>query len=177
MANQTWKVDPAHSEIMFKIRHMMLSTVTGYFRKFDIEAETDGDDFKKAGNISFTAEVESIDTNNEQRDAHLKSEDFFKAAEFPQVKFVSKSFEENGENSTLTGDLTMRGVTKPVTLNVEYGGIAVDPYGQTKAGFTVTGKIKRKDFGLSWDAVTEAGSVVVSDEVRLLIEVQLVKQA
>ena len=173
----TWKVDPMHSEIQFKVKHLMITTVTGYFSSFNIEAETEDAEFTSAKNVVFTADVDSISTNNEQRDTHLKSPDFFDAANHGQIKFVGNRYEKvSGDDYKLHGDLTIRGTTKPVTVNVEFGGIVVDPYGQTKAGFTVTGKINRKEFGLTWDAVTEAGSVVVSDEIRLNCEVQLVKQ-
>lgn len=172
----TWKIDPAHSEIQFKVKHLMITTVTGYFRKFDLTVETDNDDFKTASRIEFTADIHSIDTNNEQRDTHLKSDDFFNAEKFSELRFVGKKYESSGDTAKLHGDLTIRDVTKPVTVNVEFGGIVVDPYGQTKAGFTVEGKINRKDFHLMWDAVTEAGQVVVSNEIRLHAEIQLVKQ-
>jgi len=171
-----WKIDPAHSEIQFKVRHLMITTVTGYFRKFDLEVETETEDFETASRIEFTADINSIDTNNEQRDTHLKSGDFFLAEEHKELKFVGKKYESKGDNAQLHGDLTIRGVTKPITVNVEFGGIVVDPYGQTKAGFTVDGKISRKEFGLMWNAVTEAGQVVASDEIRLHCEIQLVKQ-
>jgi polyisoprenoid-binding protein YceI len=171
-----WKLDPAHSEIQFKVKHLMITTVTGYFKKFDLEVETASDDFTTASGIEFTADINSIDTNNEQRDTHLKSADFFKAEEFGQLKFTGKKYETDGENAKLHGDLTIRGVSKPLTVNVEFGGIVVDPYGQTKAGFTVSGKISRKEFGLTWSAVTEAGQVVVGDEIRIHAEIQLVKQ-
>lgn len=173
----TWKIDPAHSEIQFKVRHLMVTNVTGYFRKFDLNVETETDDFNTAKKIEFTADLDSIETNNEQRDAHLKSDDFFNAEKFKQLKFVGKDYKSNGDEATLTGDLTIRDVTKPINLNVEYGGSVVDPYGQSKAGFTVTGKINRKDYNLVWDAVTEAGQVVVSNEIRIHCEIQLVKQA
>lgn len=172
----TWKIDPAHSEIQFKVKHLMITTVTGYFRTFDLVVETANDDFNTASRIEFTADINSIDTNNEQRDTHLKSPDFFNAEQHSQLKFVGKKYESNGDMARLHGDLTIRDVTKPITVNVEFGGIVVDPYGQTKAGFTVEGKINRKDFGLSWDAVTEAGQVVVSNEIRLHAEIQVVKQ-
>jgi polyisoprenoid-binding protein YceI len=172
----TWKIDPAHSEIQFKVKHLMITTVTGYFRKFDLIVETENDDFNTASRIEFTADIDSIDTNNEQRDTHLKSADFFNAEEHGQIKFVGKKYESSGDTAKLHGDLTIRGTTKPVTVNVEFGGIVVDPYGQTKAGFTVAGKINRKEFGLTWDAVTEAGQVVVSNEIRLHAEIQVVKQ-
>ncbi|WP_374163965.1 YceI family protein [Arcticibacter sp. MXS-1] len=171
-----WKIDPTHSEVQFKVKHLMITTVTGYFKEFDLEVETEGDDFAKAGKIEFTANVDSISTNNEQRDTHLKSADFFHAEEHATVHFVGTSLEQDGDEGKLHGDLTIKGVTKPIALEVEFGGIVVDPYGQTKAGFTVKGKISRKEFGLTWSAVTEAGQVVVSDDIRILCEIQLVKQ-
>lgn len=172
----TWKIDPAHSEIQFKVKHLMITTVTGYFRKFDLTVETENDDFNTASRIEFTADIQSIDTNNEQRDTHLKSGDFFKADEFGELRFVGKKYEASGDNAKLHGDLTIRDITRPITLNVEFGGTVVDPYGQSKAGFTVEGKINRKDFNLMWDAVTEAGQVVVSNEIRIHAEIQLIKQ-
>ncbi len=172
-----WTVDPAHSEIQFKVKHLMITTVTGYFTRFSLEVETEGTDFTKASRIQFTADIDSINTNNAQRDTHLKSPDFFDAATHAQLTFVGKGFEESDDDYLLHGDLTIRGVTRPVTVKVDFAGTVVDPYGQTKAGFTIDGKISRKAFGLTWDAVTEAGSVVVSDEIKLHAEVQLVKQA
>ena len=171
-----WKIDPAHSEIQFKVKHLMITTVTGYFKKFDLEVVTENEDFTTAQVIRFTAEVESIDTNNQQRDTHLKSPDFFNATEHNQIVFEGKRYETNGEEGKLHGNLTIRGVARPVTLQVEFGGTVIDPYGQTKAGFTVSGKISRKEYGLTWNAVTEAGQVVVSDEIRIHAEIQLVKQ-
>ena len=172
-----WKIDPAHSEILFKVKHLMITTVTGYFKQFDLNVETETEDFSTAKRIEFTADINSIDTNNAQRDTHLKSADFFNAEEHAQLRFVGNKYEAKGDEAKLHGDLTIRGVVKPITLNVEFGGMVVDPYGQTKAGFTVNGKISRKEFGLTWNAVTEAGSVVVSDEIKIHAEVQLVKQA
>lgn len=178
MANVKWAVDPTHSEVQFKVKHLMITTVTGYFQKFNIEAETEDDQFTKANRVVFTADVNSISTNNEQRDTHLRSADFFDAEQHGEIRFEGKNYEKvSGDNYKLHGNLTIKGVSKPVTVDVEFGGIVVDPYGQTKAGFTVTGKISRKEFGLTWNAVTEAGSVVVSDEIKLQAEVQLVKQA
>ncbi|GGG20590.1 YceI family protein [Pontibacter amylolyticus] len=177
MATTKWIVDPTHSEVQFKVRHLMITTVTGYFEKFNVEVETEGEDFHSTKKILFTADVDSISTNNEQRDTHLKSADFFDAENHGQVRFEGKNYEELKPGfEKLHGDLTIRGTTRPITLDVEYHGTVVDPYGQTKAGFSVEGKIKRKEFGLNWDAVTEAGSVVVSDEIRLHCEIQLVKQ-
>lgn len=173
MENKTiWSIDNAHSDIAFKVKHMMISTVTGHFEDFEASAKTEGDDFKNAI-ISFNAKTDSINTKNKDRDAHLKSDDFFNSEKFPEMKFVSKSFD--GEN--LVGDLTIRDVTKEVTLDAEFNGIAVDPYGQTKAGFEITGQLNRKDFDLTWSAVTEAGSIVVSDKVKLAIDVQFTKQS
>ena len=175
MTASKWTVDPAHSEIQFKVKHLMITTVTGYFTRYSLEVETEGEDFTKASRIVFTADIDSISTNNAQRDTHLKSADFFDAATHAQLTFTGRTFEKSGDDYRLHGDLTIRNITRPVTVNVDYGGTVVDPYGQTKAGFTIDGKISRKAFGLTWDAVTEAGSVVVSDEIRLHAEVQLVK--
>ena len=148
MATQ-WKIDPAHSEIQFKVKHLMITTVTGYFKKFDLTVETETDDFTTVKKIEFTADINSINTNNEQRDTHLKSADFFDAEQYNQLRFVGNKYHADGDEAKLLGDLTIRGVTKPVTVNVEFGGIVVDPYGQTKAGFSVNGKISRKEFGLT----------------------------
>jgi polyisoprenoid-binding protein YceI len=171
-----WKVDPTHSEIQFRVKHLMITTVTGYFKKYDLEVETENEDFHTAKKVEFTADTDSIDTNNAQRDTHLKSADFFHSEQHPVIKFVSSKYETEGNTAKLHGDLTIRDVTKSIDLNVEFGGIVDDPYGQRKAGFTVEGKISRKEFGLVWDAVTEAGKVVVSDEIKIHCEIQLVKQ-
>jgi polyisoprenoid-binding protein YceI len=172
-----WVADPVHSEIQFKVKHLMITTVTGYFRKYDLQVETEGDDFTTASTIVFTADIDSIDTNNAQRDTHLKSADFFAADQHRQLRFIGRKYEKSGDEHKLTGDLSIRGTTKPITLSVEFAGIVVDPYGQTKAGFTVDGKISRKEYGLQWNAVTEAGQIVVSDEIKIHCEVQLVKRA
>lgn len=170
--NTIWSIDNAHSEVAFKVKHMMISTVTGHFGDFTATAKTNGDNFSNAV-VEFSAKTASLDTKNKDRDAHLQSDDFFNAEKYPELKFVSKSFD--GEK--LVGDLTIRDVTKEVTLNAEFNGIAVDPYGQTKAGFEITGEVSRKDFNLTWNAVTEAGSIVVSDKVRLVADIQFIKQA
>lgn len=175
MATTKWTIDPTHSEVTFKVKHLMISTVTGSFKVFEGQAETETEEFKTVKNIEFKADVKSIDTNNEQRDTHLKSGDFFAAEDHADMTFTAHNFDVN--NGQLQGELTIKNTTKPVSLDVDFGGVVVDPYGQTKAGLTVTGKISRKEFGLTWDAVTEAGNVVVSDQVRLNAEVQLVKQA
>lgn len=170
-AKTLWKVDPSHTDIAFKVRHMMISTVSGNFTDFHATAETDNDNFVN-GHFEFSAKINSIDTKNSDRDTHLKSADFFDAETHPELKFVSKSYD--GEK--MVGDLTIRGTTKEVELDVEFNGIAQDPYGQTKAGFEISGSIDRKDFNLNWNAVTEAGNIVVSDKVRLIADLQLVKQ-
>jgi polyisoprenoid-binding protein YceI len=167
-----WNIDPAHSEIGFKVKHLMINTVRGHFKTFSGEVETPGEDFASA-KVKFSADTSSIDTANEQRDQHLKSADFFDAEKNPQLTFVSTKFD--GEN--LEGNFTMAGVTKPVKLKAEFGGVAKDPWGNTKAGFTISGKINRKDFGLNWNAALEAGGVLVGEEVTLNAEVQLIKQA
>lgn len=169
--NTTWKIDATHSEINFKVKHMMISTVTGSFENFDGKVETSNEDFKN-GAFSFSAETNSVNTKNNDRDAHLKSDDFFGAETFPKLTFTSKSFD--GEK--MVGDLTIKGVTKEITLDTDYNGTAVDPYGQTKAGFEFEGSVSRKDFGLTWSAVTEAGSIVVSDKVKLIASLQFIKQ-
>lgn len=173
----TYKIDPDHSDIRFKVKHMMISTVSGIFKKFTATLDSDKEDFSDA-KITFVAEVDSIDTKNADRDAHLKSDDFFNAEQFPELKFVSTSIEKAGDNKySLKGDFTIRDITNPITLAVEYNGTETDPYGQVKSGFEIKGKISRKEYGLKWNAITEAGGVVVSDEVKLDIEVQMVKQA
>jgi polyisoprenoid-binding protein YceI len=176
MSTQKWALDPTHSEIQFKVKHLMITTVTGSFKSFDASAETDGEDFSTA-KVSFQAEVASISTGNEQRDEHLKSPDFFDAASNPHVSFESTQMVKNSEEEyTLKGNLTMHGITQPIEFKVEAGGIAKDPWGNTKAGFTLSGKVNRKDFGLTWNVATEAGGVLVSEEVKLLAEVQFAKQ-
>ena len=178
MAIKNWVLDPTHSEIHFKIKHLMITNVTGSFDLFNLSAVTEAEDFTKA-KINFTADVNSISTNNEQRDGHLKSADFFDAEKFPQIKFTATKTDtvDNDGSFDLYGDLTIRDVTKNVKLSVEFGGVVKDLYGNTKAGFTINGKINRKDFGLTWNAVTEAGGVAVSDEVRIAAEIQLIEQA
>ncbi|HVX50355.1 MAG TPA: YceI family protein [Chitinophagaceae bacterium] len=171
----TYKIDPAHSEILFKVRHLMISYVTGSFQKFDATMESDAPDFTDA-KISFEADIDSIDTNSAQRDGHLKSDDFFNAEKFPKLTFVSTGItKETDEEYKLEGDLTIRDITKRITLNVVYNGTMVDPWSQTKIGFEVTGKINRKEFGLKWHAATETGGIVAGDEVKLVLNVQMLK--
>jgi polyisoprenoid-binding protein YceI len=173
----TYKIDHMHSEVKFKVKHLMISTVTGHFRTFDATMEAAAADFSDA-NIAFEADINSIDTNMEQRDTHLKSDDFFNADAFPKLSFKSTSIAKTGDSTLeVTGDLTIRDVTKAITLKAEYGGTMVDFYGQTKHGFDLTGKLSRQDFNLKWNAVTEAGGVVVADEVKLELNVQMALQA
>ena len=174
MSTTKWIIDPTHSEVAFKVKHLVISTVTGYFRKFEGAAESASEDFNGAS-VTFSLDVNTIDTNQSDRDQHLKSADFFDSASFPTIGFAGNLVNSGGEYQ-LQGDLTLKGITQQVTLDVTYGGTVADPYGQTKAGFEIEGKLNRKDFGLTWSAITEAGSVVVSDQVRLQLSVQLVKQ-
>ncbi|MES1216149.1 MAG: YceI family protein [Bacteroidota bacterium] len=177
MATSKWSLDPIHSELHFKIKHLMISTVTGQFNKFSSSVETASDDFATA-KIDFTAEANSISTNNEQRDEHLKNSDFFDASNHPQLTFTSTNLKKiNEEEYKLEGTLTMRGVSKTITLDVEFGGITKDPWGNTRAGFTINGKINRQDFGVSFGAITETGGLLLGDEVKIIANVQFVKQA
>ena len=164
-----WNLDPAHSEITFKVRHMMISNVKGEFKNFSIDLESADDEFKNV-KANATIDTASISTNNTDRDNHLKSAEFFNAEAHPQITFETDSL-----NDDITGNLTINGVTKPVKLDVDFGGINVDPWGQTKAGFSFEGKVKRSDFGLNWNAALEAGGVMVSDDVRIYGELQFVK--
>jgi len=178
MAKVNWTLDPAHSEVQFKIRHLMISQVSGEFDAFSVEAQTEDEDFTTA-RVTFTANVDSITTGNEQRDNHLRSEDFFESAKYPQIRFVTTKYESVDQDGSyeVYGDLTIRDVTRTTRMDVEFGGIIKDPWGNTRAGFTITGKINRKDFGLKWNAVTETGGVVVGDEVRLHANLEFIKQA
>jgi polyisoprenoid-binding protein YceI len=156
----------------------MITNVSGEFSSFNVEAETEGEDFMTA-KVSFTADIDSISTGNEQRDQHLKSPDFFDAANYPQLKFVATKYEsvDNDGSYELFGNLTIHGITKPIKLDAEFGGIIKDPWGNARAGFSINGKIHRKEFGLQWDQVTETGGVVVSDEVRIHCAIEMIKQA
>jgi polyisoprenoid-binding protein YceI len=172
-----WNIDAMHSEIGFKVKHMMISNVRGKFAAFNAIAKTHGDDFSSA-KFDFSAAINSIDTGVADRDAHLKSDDFFNAEKFPEMVFKSTGIEKkDDENFIINGELTIRDVTQPIALTAEFSGIVQDPYGQTKAGLSVNGKIKRSEFGLLWSAVTEAGKVVVSDDIHLNCEMQFVKEA
>lgn len=169
-----WILDAAHSEIKFKVRHMMITNVTGAFK--DINATLEGADDLSDAKINFSAKTASVDTGNEQRDGHLKSVDFFDSENYPEMKFESIKLEKKSDNDYLLhGKLTIKTVTKDVTLDVEHGGINKDPWGNMKNGFSINGKINRKDFGLNWNAALETGGVLVSDEVKISGEIQLSK--
>lgn len=177
MSTTSWVIDPSHSEIQFKVKHLMISTVTGQFNTFNSTIETSENDFTTA-KAHFSADIDSISTNNEQRDAHLKANDFFDAENYPQLTFESEKIEQtDDENYRVSGILTMRGISKNVVLDAELGGIAQDPWGGTRAGFSLTGKINRKDFGVSFSMLTETGGIALGEEVKLLLNLQYVKQA
>jgi polyisoprenoid-binding protein YceI len=171
-----WIIDPAHTQVQFKVKHLVISSVTGSFDKFDGGIEASREDFSDA-EVWFSADVSSINTNVPDRDAHLKSPDFFDATNHPKLTFKSTGIKKTAdEKYKLTGDLTIRGTSRPIGLDVEYGGLMKDPWGNTKVGFELSGKIHRKDYGLSWNAITEAGGLVVSEDVNILIDVELSRQ-
>jgi polyisoprenoid-binding protein YceI len=174
MSTTKWTLDPAHSEVTFKVKHLMISTVTGLITDYTVEATSETDDLSNA-EVMFVGKLASINTGNEQRDAHLRSPDFFDVENNAEVVFKSTNYKKTGNDIKLSGNLTIKGITKPITLDVELGGIQKDPWGNTKAGFTVSGKLNRKDFGLNWNAALETGGVMVSDEVKIACEIQLVK--
>lgn len=170
-----WSVDKAHSEIQFKAKHLVISTVTGQFNEYDARLEMEGESLENA-KAWFSAEVASISTNSTDRDHHLKSEDFFDAENHPKITFESTSFRLIEENIyEMSGNMTIRSITRPVTLKVEYGGSMVDPWGNTKAGFEISGTLNRHEFGLKWNAVTEAGGMVVGENINLALNIQMSK--
>jgi polyisoprenoid-binding protein YceI len=176
MAKTNWAYDPTHSEIGFKVKHMMFTNVSGKFNEVEVSVENEDGNFATS-NIAFSAAISSIDTNNSERDNHLKSGDFFDAEVYPKMNFVSTNIEENGSNNyKVTGDLTIKDVTKPVVLDIEYSGEMKDPWGNIKSGLAIEGKINRKDFGLTWNAALETGGLLVGEDVKLLAEIQLAKQ-
>lgn len=169
-----WGIHTTHTEVQFKVKHLVISTVTGFFKKFSGTVESETENFDGAL-VNFSLDVNSIDTNQADRDAHLKSADFFAAEQHPSIEFNGTLKKVSGSNYKLEGALTLRGTTKAVVLDVDFGGIMVDPWGNTKAGFEINGKINRKDFGLNWNALTEAGGMVVSEEVKIHINAELAK--
>ncbi len=175
MALTRWNLDPSHSEVTFKVKHLMITNVSGMVGSYEIDCETEGNDFMKS-KVTFTADVKTLTTHNPQRDGHLMNDDFFNAEQFPKIKFLATRYEKvDNDSYELTGDLTIRDITRPIKLDVEFGGTVVDAYGNTRAGFIVNGKINRREYGLKWNALTEAGSIVVSDDVRIHCEIQLIK--
>lgn len=177
MATTKWALDPSHSEIQFKAKHLMITNVTGSFGNINGNVEAEAEDFSNA-KIAFSAQTGSINTGNEQRDGHLKSGDFFDSEKYPEIKFESTSMKKkSGNEYSLEGNLEIKGVSKPVKLDVEYGGTQKDPWGNTKAGFTLNGKINRTDWGLTWNSALEAGGMLVSEDIKLHGEIQFAKQA
>jgi len=178
MAKTKWVLDPTHSELGFKIKHLMITNVSGFFNSFQVQVagDTENDDFTRA-KIRLKADMNSIYTKNEQRDAHLRNSDFFEADKHPEMIFESTRTEQvDQENFRLFGNLTLKNITRPVQLNVEYSGITKDPWGGERAGFTVTGKIKRSEWGVSFNGVLETGGAILGEEVKILSEIELVKQ-
>jgi polyisoprenoid-binding protein YceI len=171
-----WSIDPLHSEIAFKVKHLVISTVSGKFTSFDAWMEMENDDLSTA-DIRFSADVNSIETGQADRDAHLKSDDFFNAEKFPELTFKSTEIRKNKDQLySVNGDLTIRDITRSVQLEVEHGGTIQDAYGRTVAGYEITGKISRREFDLKWNNLTEAGSVIVGDEIKFQIHVEMVKE-
>lgn len=175
MATTKWTIDPTHSEVGFKVKHMMFTNVSGQFDNYDATITTEDFDFSTAA-IEFSANIDSINTGNSDRDNHLKSADFFDAEKNPKLTFVSSSLVKKGDDHELTGELTINGITKTVKLETEVSGLLKDPWGNTKVGLNATGKINRTDFGLTWNSALETGGVLVSEEVKLNIELQFLQQ-
>jgi polyisoprenoid-binding protein YceI len=165
-----WTLDQSHAEVEFAVKHLMISTVKGRFRKFSGAGTTRADG--TLSSVQLTIDADSIDTNVTQRDDHLRSADFFDAGNHPQLQFTSTGIQQRGNDVTITGDLTMRGVTRPVTLAGEYTAPSKDPWGNPRAALAVTGSVNRKDWGLNWNMALEAGGVVVGEQVKLRIEVE-----
>jgi polyisoprenoid-binding protein YceI len=177
MKKVKWVIDPMHSELGFKIKHLMISHVSGTFGEYEANMETDNEDLSTA-QIQATIKAASVSTNNKQRDHHLQNGDFFEVEKYPEISFQSTRVEKlDHEQFIVHGNLTLKGITKPVKLNVEYSGVTKDPWGGQRAGFTITGKIIRSEFGLSFNSVLETGGLALSDEVKIHSEIQLVKQA
>ncbi|WP_419868461.1 YceI family protein [Chryseobacterium sp. CT-SW4] len=176
MTKSIWAIDPTHSEIGFKVKHMMFTNVSGKFNEVHVAIENEDGHFETS-DISFSAEVNSVDTGNAERDNHLRSADFFDVENFPKISFKSTKITKIDEGQfKIAGDLTVKNETKNIVLDAEYSGLMKDPWGNTKAGLSLTGKINRKDFGLSWNAALETGGVLVGEEIKLISEIQLIKQ-
>lgn len=174
-AQTSWKVDNAHSNVRFNVSHLVISEVEGSFKKFNGSIETSQPDFNGA-KINFAIDVNSINTDNESRDKHLKGDDFFNAGQYPDMIFAGTNFKKiSGNKYALYGNLTIRNITKPVKFEVTYGGTAKDPYGNTKAGFKATTKINRFDYGLKWNSLTEAGGAAVGKEIAIALNLEFAK--
>jgi polyisoprenoid-binding protein YceI len=173
-----WGIDPAHSEVGFKVKHLMITNVRGVFTKFDASIYTTGEDFMTA-EVDFWVDPASVNTGSPDRDKHIRSADFFDVENHKQISFVANTYESvDGDGSyELYGDLTIKGITKRIKLDVEFGGVVKDPWGNHKAGFTINGKINRKDWGLNWNAALETGGFLVADDVYISCDIQLVKQS
>ena len=170
----TWKLDPSHSEVSFTVKHLMISKVRGIFETFDVTIVTAENPHDST--IEATIDVASVNTGNEGRDNHLRTSDFFLVEEHPTMTFVSTSFDGEPDDFSVTGDLTLRGVTKSVVLKGEFGGIITDGYGNTRAGATATTKINRRDFGVNWNAALEAGGMTLGDDVTITLDLQVILQ-
>ena len=173
-----WTIDPVHSEIGFKVKYLVFTNVRGSFKEFDASIYTTGEDFMTA-EIDFWINPASVDTGDEKRDAHLKSADFFDVENFKEINFTANTYEnvDNDGSYELYGELTIKGIKKQIRLDVEFGGVVKDPWGNHKAVFNINGKINRKDWGLNWNAALETGAVLVSEDVWISCEVQLTKQS
>ncbi len=172
----TWVPDPVHSSVGFSVRHLLISEVSGKFDRYDIEVVSAKEDFSDA-QINVNVQTSSIDTDNEKRDNHLRSDDFFNAEKYPELKFVGRKLQKmDGDKYKLYGDLTIRDITRPVTLDVTMGGVVKDPRGNERAGFSISGEIDRFEYGLMWDAATEAGGLVVGPKVKIRSDLSLIKQ-
>ena len=177
METTKWVLDPSHSEVLFRVKHLMITNVKGEFRKIQGEVISEGSDFSQAS-VNLSIDASAIDTNDEGRNIHLRSADFFDVENHKEITFKSTSLKKlYSENYQLKGSLTIKGISKEVVLAVEFGGLSKDPWGNEKAGFSVTGKINRKNWNLNWNAALETGGVLVSDEVKISAEVQFIKQA
>ncbi len=176
LAQSNWAIDKSHSKIGFSVTHLVITDVEGKFNEFDGAIASPTDDFENSS-IEFSANVASIDTDNEKRDGHLQSDDFFNAEKFPKLTFKSKSLKKvEGKNYKLVGDFTIRDITKEVEFDVVYNGTVKDPWGNTKAGFSLEGVINRFDYNLKWSKTIETGGLVVGEEVTIIAKLELVKQ-
>jgi polyisoprenoid-binding protein YceI len=169
---KTWNIDRAHTGVIFSVSHMVISEVSGYFREFDGKLTSTKDDFEDS-QVEVTVKTGSINTDNETRDKHLKSADFFDAAKFPEMTFISKSFKKTGEDTyDMTGDLTIKGTTKTITLETKLNGVIKDPYGNTRSGWKASSSVNRFDYGLSWNNLLETGGLIVGKEVKITINAE-----